>query len=684
MQSDQHDRSPSAKLDTPVLVGPILRRASTGQLAVWLVAVRPLAMELQLFTEDGSEPVWRQELTEATCRVLQVGERAFIHFADVAIEPFLPEDQLIGYDLRVSEEDGEGVRGIADWAPHLLYDGQARPAFVIRSAITHLLHGSCRRPHHPARDGMARADRWLSRRWQSAQARPSLMLLTGDQVYADDVAGPMLRAIHGVVHHLGLFQEDLSDACVGDSLELLHASRTYYGRDRMLPETHYNEALIERFFGGVRKPIFSTANAKNHTVSVAEVLTMYLLVWSPVPWAFADLPEPELDEEHRKIYREEQTHIDRFVEQLPSAARLLAQVPTYMIFDDHDVTDDWNLSALWEETVYGHPFSRRIVGNALIAYLLCQGWGNEPQALADLMDEAARLFQTRHPTKGESDKLDAETQDAFINQLVRYDRWGFVLDTQPRIIVLDTRTRRWRSEVRRRKPSGLMDWEALTELQQDILHQPAAIIVSATPVFGVKLIEGIQAVFSWFGKPLLVDAENWMAHRGAANVMLNIFGHARTPQNFVLLSGDVHYSFVYDVSLRHKPGPKIWQITSSGLKNEFPHKLLSLLDRLNRWLYAPWSPLNLFTKRRRMRVSPWYPQNRDAGERLWNGAGMGYVQFDEAGRPVQIAQLNATDTDTIFQREDPEEEHDVHRATEGPESQGGKRHDHSAQSLHKR
>jgi phosphodiesterase/alkaline phosphatase D-like protein len=50
----------------------------------------------------------------------------------------------------------------------------------------------------------------------------------------------------------------------------------------------------------------------------------------------------------------------------------MAHLPCLMIFDDHDITDDWNLSAQWEETAYGHPFSRRIIGNALLGYLLCQ------------------------------------------------------------------------------------------------------------------------------------------------------------------------------------------------------------------------------------------------------------------------------------------------------------------------
>jgi hypothetical protein len=181
------------------------------------------------------------------------------------------------------------------------------------------------------------------------------------------------------------------------------------------------------------------------------------------------------------------------------------------------------------------------------------------------------------------------------------------------------------------------------------MGEDAVIVVSPAPMFGVKLIEAIQSVFTFFGKPLVVDAENWMAHRGAANVLLNIFGHSRTPETFVILSGDVHYSFVYDVRLRHRPErPRIWQITSSGLKNEFPHTLMEWLDRINRWLYAPWSPLNWFTKRRRMRVSPRLPEGRDAGERLWNNAGIGLVELDGTGAPTNIQQLNSRSGGTRF------------------------------------
>jgi len=311
----------------------------------------------------------------------------------------------------------------------------------------------------------------------------------------------------------------------------------------------------------------------------------------------------------------------------------MAHLPCLMIFDDHDITDDWNLSAQWEETAYGHPFSRRIIGNALLGYLLCQAWGNYPDGCKPLVEQCQALA---------SPQLDSQAQDQLIGELLRFQGWQFSLPSNPPLLVLDTRTRRWRSESDLAKPSGLLDWEALCELQQALLDHPSAIIVSPAPIFGVKLIETVQKLFSWLGYPLLVDAENWMAHRGAAQVILNIFRHSRTPGHYVILSGDVHYSFVYEVLIRHRQGsPHLWQVTSSGIKNEFPRRLLDVLDRLNRWLYSPRSPLNWFTRRREMEVVPRTPSHSKAGERLWNSAGLGQVFFDEHGRPARVFQLNA-------------------------------------------
>ena len=59
---------------------------------------------------------------------------------------------------------------------------------------------------------------------------------------------------------------------------------------------------------------------------------------------------------------------------LPKVRRALANIPTYMIFDDHDVTDDWNMTLKFCNAVYNSDLGRRVVQNALVAYALCL-WG---------------------------------------------------------------------------------------------------------------------------------------------------------------------------------------------------------------------------------------------------------------------------------------------------------------------
>lgn len=623
----------------PVLSGPLLRLMQAQRLVLWLVGREPLNLTLQLLVDNHEQ---RHPLEGDSLQIVQIGERAFIHLIDLKLDEPLPEAAQIDYDLLINLPE-VGEQSIAEWAPHLLYDGNQLPNFVLRSHIDQLLHGSCRKPHHASADGLLCVDRLLAEP-HKAEQRPALLLMSGDQIYADDVAGPMLYAIHQVIERLGLFGEHLHGAIVDNSDELYVHPAGYYDRPELLPDTENNDGLSKRFFGGVKKPIFTSSSADNHLVTCAEVLAMYLLVWSPVPWTLLDYSQPSLTEEEQQRYQKERERIDAFRQGLDRVARALAHMPTLMIFDDHDITDDWNLSAQWELTAYGHPFSRRIIGNGLIGYMLCQAWGNKPEAFPDLL----KIFREMVEGRDARNFYDCEQQDTLIQRFHQFHNWHYVLPTTPALVVLDTRTRRWRSEYKLKRPSGLIDWEGLSEFQQDLLDHPSAIIVSPAPMFGVKLIETVQRIFTWAGHPLMVDAENWMAHRGAAQVMLNIFRHSRTPGNYVILSGDVHYSFVYEVHIRYRQsGPRIWQITSSGIKNEFPRRLLDWFDRLNRWLYSPRSPLNWLTKRRDMEVKPRIPSRSKSGERLWNGSGIGQVFFNEQGQPCAIFQLNADGSEKV-------------------------------------
>lgn len=626
-----------------ILAGPILRHVSKHQLVLWLVTSQNYAIQADCY--QGDTLLASANFSPEHAGSVVLGRQAFLNLLVINIPQGLPEDTWLSYDLGL-QLDAQ-VQWLATTTPQILYAGESRPHFAFKPKVTQVLHGSCRKPHYRGGDALLVVDQQLAeaRTLPDPSEQPSLLMMTGDQVYNDDVAGPMLHAIHTVIVQLGLYEESLDKTELLHSRELHSKRKHYYRRTELLPSSPGGQGL-RKIFRGARKPIFTSANAANHLATLAEVLGMYLLVWSPALWPFVNLDDlTGLEGEALERYQAQLPAIKHFATGLPQVQRVLASIPTYMIFDDHDITDDWNLSRDWEESAYGHPLSRRIIGNCLIAYLLCQAWGNAPERFPDTLIKAVQaLFRTG---KG-------ALHDLLIDQLLKMEGWHYSLATQPKIVVLDTRTQRWRSETSAADPSGLMDWETLTELQQELIHEKAVILVSAAPIFGVKLIEVVQRIFTWLGGSLMVDAENWMAHPGSANVILNIFRHRHTPHNFTILSGDVHYSFVYDVRLRHhEQTPHIWQITASGIKNAFPEKLLKNFDWLNRWLFASYSPLNWFTRRRHMRIQQRRPSDhsgRYPHQRLYNGSGIGRVFFDENGAPDRIQILSTRDECIQFNR----------------------------------
>ncbi|WP_338622126.1 alkaline phosphatase D family protein [Agarivorans sp. OAG1] len=614
-----------------VLAGPILRQISTAKLSMWIATSQAVELQLNLQAKGKPPQLFDHQKIMQTSQCICAGEHLYYYLIDLELKSALPVDTWVSYDLGLIKAGESEPLTWRDWAPEMVYPPHNLPGFVVPNKVKQMLHGSCRKPHFASGDGLVRADAWLAE--QELDNWPSLLMLSGDQVYADDVATPMLVAIHQLVARLGLANELFQDSKLAAS-EQLHAQGHYLSRQELLPKEGVELAANKALFSAVKKPIFTSDHANNHLISLAEMLAMYLLVWSPSAWLKLDMNPPDsLSLEQLDDFVKQRETLHGFVAGLAKVQRLMAHLPCAMMFDDHDVTDDWNLTAAWEQSAYGHPFSKRIIGNALVAYFLCQGWGNAPDNFsAKLMGE----LQASLLAPGGQQHI------ALIDTLLSYPQWHYHWDTEPKLLVLDTRTHRWRSERNLNSPSGLMDWEALTDLQQQLIGLDAVILVSPAPMFGVKLIEVIQRLFTLAGKPLLVDAENWMAHPGSANALLNLFRHPKTPQHFVILSGDVHYSFAYQIQLRGREGsPDIWQITSSGIKNQFPEGLLNTLDRINRWLYSPRSPLNWFTRRRRMRIVPHRPENAARGERLLNASGIGLLELNSDGSPKAVQQLTA-------------------------------------------
>ena len=605
--------------DLPLLLaGPIVRRFTDQKLYLWLVTSQCIDFNSEIYIDGNKQSI------KLDSHSVKVGEKAFTYLLQIDfVIPLTPGD-ILTYDLTLNTDTNS--LSLSEEYPELLYPGESQLTLCYQPHLNSVLHGSCRKPHHPGTDALTTADRRIS--ITTPAQRPALLIMSGDQIYADDVAGPMLQAIHQTIALLGLPDEQLPTGNIKNSSELYLHQNSYYARERLLPDDKPAADALKKLFRGVRKPIFTSDSAHNHLITFAEVFAIYLLVWSPALWRYVELdPDSRIPVAKRELYLKEQQEIEQFANNLDQIQRLLAHIPSYMMFDDHDVTDDWNLTRGWEETAYSNPFARQMLGNALIGYWLCQGWGNNPQAFAEEWPQnVSETLST----------MQADQHQNLISQILDFDQWHYTVPTSPKLIALDTRTRRWRSESDPNKPSGLMDWEALSELQNELIDEQSVLLISPAPIFGVKLIESIQRIFTYFGKPLIVDAENWMAHPGSANVILNIFQHPKTPENFIILSGDVHYSFAYDIQLRSRTSsPDIWQITCSGIKNEFPAKLIRWFDRLNSLLYGSKSPLNWFTKRRRMRIRA-RRVSTNPDHRISLGNGIGYLELSLSGRPEKI------------------------------------------------
>ncbi|MFS1894939.1 hypothetical protein [Vibrio lentus] len=673
---------PSTTSSLPLLLaGPILRKTTATEVVIWLATSSPLIGRAELYVNETDlveeigqsnveqdQPFYTSSLEEHDS--IQVGTHAWVTL--IRLQGQFPTNTLLEYDIHTDSGS------LKELAPHLVYNGKSHVEFKISTSADYILHGSCRNPHHPSKDSLVAADNNIAE--QTVAERPDMLMMSGDQIYADHVAGPTLDAIQQVIQRLGLVGESLPTDSqikkINSSDALYNSEYHLYQRHHYLPHHTASESMLDRFFPNRGVPIFSSTNCENHLVTLSEFIAMYLLVWSPTLWQCINrerLIENNFTQGGRQLtpteqqqWRDESVIMDDFIAGLPQVQRLFAHIPTYMIFDDHDVTDDWNLTVGWEHAVDQNQFATQVIGNGLAAYWMCQGWGNKPESFDEtFIEQAKQLFVAQplitkqaHNEAGNAvtthsvSNIEPDKHQAFIEMLSRFEEWHYTIDTSPKVIVLDTRTRRWRSESRMNKPSGLMDWEALIEFQHQLMNQDKVVIVSAAPMFGVKFIETLQKMATTIGKPLVIDAENWMAHPGSANTLISIFTHTKTPTNFVVLSGDVHYSFAYDIKLRYRRNsPNIYQITCSGIKNQFPAPLLKFCDVCDRLLYSPRSVLNYFTKRKRLKIEKRSPDNQTF-YRLSNRSAIGELRLDSDGKPQAITTLSGDGKVTRFPEPD--------------------------------
>jgi hypothetical protein len=392
---------------------------------------------------------------------------------------------------------------------------------------------------------------------------------------------------------------------------------------------------------------YTTQDGDNHLISYGEYVAMYLACWSPRVWSalgtplqvygpmpvdfdqlwpFLDQPEQSdqykgdvraIAEEAGKTtsdYTLERTCTELFRAGVPRVARALANCATYMIFDDHDVTDDWNLSKKWQNRVYSKAFGRQLVRNAVMAYAVFQGWGNDPVAFEtglnkSVLDEIEKLYGAddgAYPL-GDTNTIDTLTGVTATTDPKLLPTWNYVVKTpKAQVIVLDTRTHR-KFSGQGYSPPDLVGQNREAQLPAGPVTdgREVTFVISAAPVFGPDIVEQLawplaQSLTDAInrGQGLEAndfqaenigsekyDAEGWSSNDQAREDLL---ARLATYPAVVMLGGDVHFGYtaVLDYYANTKDKTKvsrIVQLTSSPFRNVSKPQI-KLLARQNPFL----------------------------------------------------------------------------------------------------
>jgi hypothetical protein len=684
-----------------MLAGPILRRVEPTLVTVWVALRETGTLELTLWKglvkDESSDKLFRspdpvpqpedpptgeeiQEVKNAlskTGATIRIGDQLHVGVITFKLPPDKPLVPHVTYSYNVTLTTTSGTHdlkslgllktGDLDGKPNLAmgYATGFLPSFSLppmELTDLRILHGSCRRINRNVPDGLAWVDDFIESAHTNPKVRPHQLLLSGDQIYADDVDVPFLSILLDIGKKLIGTQKDSFEETV--PLEQLPAIGKLFPAD----EIHFPPGY--RFSLMVNHAMLTSKDGHSHLLSLGEFCAMYLFVWSNACWpeklpteadlqkhlssgwlglipndlkshiigeteketlftffklgefptlqtvlgASVTLPEPFNEKAKKKALKERAESASKEVllfkqlwEALPKVRRALANVPTYMMCDDHEITDDWYLNPMWRDRVLTNPLGKTIIRNGLVAYGLFQGWGNDPVRFETgdnrkLLDEATKLFP---PNIAGPNENAANTIDTLLGfDLSDPDKappvkWHFsVKGSRHLLIAIDNRTRR--SFVSRIGPPGNLSAKALEE------QVPAGpleaglevlILVAPLPVIGPPTLDEFVAplvyrIFDLTARNKLdkqagtkdmagtdPDAiEAWAFDPIAFEALLK---RLETYRRVVILSGDVHNGSSQALSYWKKGDtePAVFaQFTSSGVKNVMPW-YLRFIDR---------------------------------------------------------------------------------------------------------
>lgn len=485
---------------THIRIGPLVRATTATEATIWAELSHPCTILLHVKPYNTSE----SKAVTVSASTITIGGH---HYVAPQITN-LQSATWYTYYLDIPENDQHA--SLPQCFRTLTPDTEQQQSL-------RLIYGSCRRLSNPSQDTLSALGKWLKAHEEEREIRwPHLLLLIGDQIYADQPAHK-LRAMYSHLRHGAASFEDF---------------------------THF-----------------------------------YHYAWT----------------------NEEATR------------QALATIPTYMIFDDHEITNNWGTWPTWQAEAIQQGKEQMLV-DGLLAYWVYQGWGNLSSQerlhhpLAQMMQTAAQSAQ---------DIL--EELRNYIRTAMREQseqRWHYQIPTTPPIFVTNTRTDRTAIVTSNRKDmlsaTHIMGKQQMADLQRWLAEHTTnpAIIVSSVPILlppviglaeyltGIRLWSKGIAPLRWIGKQIAriqlrlahrLNFDHWPIYNDSWTSLLQAL-QDRSSTTFIL-AGDVHFSYVAEGRkfFSHAPKTRFYQLVSSPIQNELEpddQRLIKGQSIITRMLYG--------------------------------------------------------------------------------------------------
>ncbi|MDW4906151.1 alkaline phosphatase D family protein [Streptomyces sp. ADMS] len=269
----------------------------------------------------------------------------------------------------------------------------------------------------------------------------------------------------------------------------------------------------------------------------------------------------------------------------PEIRWLLSTVPTCMIFDDHDVIDDWNTSASWLADMRETPWWHERLQSGLMSYWVHQHLGNlTPAELA-----TDPLYAAVRENPDGTDVLRAFAAEADADSASV--RWSYRRDFgRVRLLMVDSRAARVLDEDSR----AMLDPGEAAWVREQALMDPGSydhlLIGTSLPWLLPHLVHDAEAWdaalcrgergerWARFGEKLRrgADLEHWAAFITSFTDLADLIAEVGTgpeaPATVLVLSGDVHHAYAAEPSWPEagRPDSRVLQLTCSPVHNAIP------------------------------------------------------------------------------------------------------------------